>query len=76
MQCGRAEEVELTNQKHTESQIFRFQDSRQYRRQAEAFSRAVAGEKVEVVTLDISLNNQKFIDAIYRASEHDGWEKV
>ncbi len=71
-----AEEVELTNQKHTESQIFRFQDSRQYRRQAEAFSRAVAGEKVEVVTLDISLNNQKFIDAIYRASEHDGWENV
>tara|TARA_R110002051_G_scaffold17074_2_gene50560 strand:+ start:2965 stop:3951 length:987 start_codon:yes stop_codon:yes gene_type:complete len=71
-----AEEIELTNQKHTESQIFRFQDSRQYRRQAEAFARAVAGEKVEVVTLENSLKNQKFIDAIYRASEHDGWETV
>jgi predicted dehydrogenase len=71
-----AEEIELTNQKHTQSQIFRFQDSRQYRRQAEAFSRAVAGETVEVVTLENSLNNQKFIDAIYRASAHDGWEKV
>lgn len=71
-----AEEIELTNQKHTQSQIFRFQDSRQYRRQAEAFSRAVAGETVEVVTLENSLNNQKFIDAIYRASAHEGWEKV
>ena len=71
-----AEEIELTNQKHTQSQIFRFQDSRQYRRQAEAFARAVAGEKVEVVTLENSLKNQKFIDAIYRASEHDGWETV
>lgn len=71
-----AEELELTNQKHTESQIFRFQDSRQYRRQAEAFSRAVAGEKAEVVTLENSVKNQRFIDAIYRASSHDGWEKI
>ncbi|CAD7044109.1 gfo/Idh/MocA family oxidoreductase [Pseudorhizobium halotolerans] len=71
-----AEEIELTNQKHTESQIFRFQDSRQYRRQAEAFARAVAGQKAEVVTLENSVKNQRFIDAIYRASSHDGWEKV
>ncbi|HEV7436093.1 MAG TPA: Gfo/Idh/MocA family oxidoreductase [Pseudorhizobium sp.] len=71
-----AEEVELTNQKHTESQIFRFQDSRQYRRQAEAFARAAAGETADVVSLENSLKNQQFIDAIYRASEHDGWEKV
>lgn len=71
-----AEEVELTNQKHDISQIFRFQDSRQYRRQAEAFARAVKGESAEVVTLENSLRNQRFIDAIYRASEHDGWEKV
>jgi Predicted dehydrogenases and related proteins len=71
-----AEEIELANQKHTESQIFRFQDSRQYRRQAEAFARAVAGEAADVVTLENSLKNQKFIDAIYRASSHDGWETV
>lgn len=71
-----AEEIELSNQKHTKSQIFRFQDSRQYRRQVETFARAVAGEAVEVVTLENSLKNQKFIDAIYRASEHDGWEAV
>ncbi|WP_105383692.1 Gfo/Idh/MocA family protein [Neorhizobium alkalisoli] len=71
-----AEEIELTNQKHNVSQIFRFQDSRQYRRQAEAFARAVKGEPAEVVTLENSLLNQRFIDAIYRASEHDSWEKI
>ena len=71
-----AEEVELTSQKHDVSQIFRFQDSRQYRRQAEAFARAVKGEPADVVTLENSLRNQRFIDAIYRASEHDGWEQV
>ncbi|QRI63252.1 Gfo/Idh/MocA family oxidoreductase [Shinella sp. PSBB067] len=71
-----AEEVELTNQNHGESQIFRFQDARQYRREVEAFSRAARGEKEEVVTLESSVNNQKVIDAIYRASEKDGWEAV
>ncbi|KKX31732.1 Gfo/Idh/MocA family oxidoreductase [Rhizobium sp. LC145] len=71
-----AEEIELANQKHNVSQIFRFQDSRQYRRQAESFARAAKGEAAEVVTLESSLLNQKFIDAIYRASTHDGWEKV
>ncbi|MGI2032915.1 Gfo/Idh/MocA family protein [Rhizobium panacihumi] len=71
-----AEEIELTNQKHTVSQVFRFQDSRQYRRQAEAFARAATGEAAEVVTLENSLGNQRFIDAIYRASDKDGWETV
>jgi len=71
-----AEEIELTNQKHDRSQIFRFQDSRQYRRQAETFARAAMGEKAEVVTLENSLGNQRFIDAIYRASDKDGWETV
>lgn len=71
-----AEEIELANQSHAASQIFRFPDSRQYKRQAEAFARAVAGEAAEVVTLENSLLNQKFIDAIYRAGEHDGWETV
>jgi predicted dehydrogenase len=71
-----AEEIELTNQKHTVSQVFRFQDSRQYRRQAESFARAAVGESAEVVTLENSLLNQRFIDAIYRASDKDGWEPV
>ncbi|MGE7370164.1 Gfo/Idh/MocA family protein [Neorhizobium sp. NPDC001467] len=71
-----AEEIELTNQKHTVSQIFRYQDSRQYRRQAESFARAALGQEAEVVTLENSLGNQRFIDAIYRASDRDGWEAV
>ena len=71
-----AEEVELTDQGHGRSEVFRFQDSRQYKRQAEAFARAATGNQAEVVTLDSSRANQQFIDAIYRASDHDGWEKV
>lgn len=71
-----AEEVELTNQKHNVSQIFRFPDSRQYRKQIEAFARAVAGEEGQIVTLESSVKNQRFIDAVYRAGEHDGWETV
>ena len=71
-----AEEIELTNQKHSVSQIFRFPDSRQYRRQAEAFANAAMGEAAEIVTLENSLLNQRFIDAIYRAGETDGWETV
>jgi len=71
-----AEELELTNQNHSESKHFRFQDCRQYKLEAEAFTRAALGEKEEVVTLESSKNNQKLIDAIYRASEKDGWEPV
>jgi len=70
------EEVELTNQNHAQSQLFRFQDARQYKLQAEAFARAARGEDEEVVTLENSRLNQKFIDAIYRASAKDGWETI
>ncbi len=71
-----AEEVELTNRSHDGSQIFRFPDSRQYKLEAEAFARAVAGTTGEVVTLENSKANQRFIDAIYRAASKDGWETV
>ncbi|MDB5523151.1 MAG: oxidoreductase [Rhizobium sp.] len=71
-----AEELELTNQNHSESQHFRFQDCRQYKLEAEAFTRAALGGKDEIVTLESSKLNQKVIDAIYRASEKDGWEPV
>ena len=42
----------------------------------EAFTRAAQGENEEIVPLESSVNNQKLIDAIYRASEKDGWEPV
>jgi predicted dehydrogenase len=70
------EEIEVTDRNHAESRIFRFQDSRQYRRQMEAFARAAEGGDEEIVTLENSKLNQKVIDAIYRASEKDGWEAV
>ncbi len=71
-----AEELELSNQKHSVSQIFRYPDNRQYTLEIEAFARAVKGEKVAVVSLESSKNNQKLIDAIYRAGEVDGWVAV
>ena len=70
------EEVELTNQGHDRSTVFRFQDSRQYKREVEAFARAANGQQEEVVSLESSKLNQKVIDAIYRASTTDGWETV
>lgn len=71
-----AEEVELTNQSHGQSQIFRFQDSRQYRCEIEAFARFAQSGEGDVVTLENSKANQRFIDAIYRAAEKDGWEPI
>src|SRR5690606_20133691 len=64
--------VTLWNQNHTQSTVFRFPDTRQYRLEAEAFARAAQGEDVPVFSLEDSVKNQKMIDAIYRASAHDG----
>jgi len=71
-----AEELEVTNVNHGQSQVLRFPDSRQYKCQAEAFVRAVKGESGAVLSLESSSRNQRFIDAIYRASTKDGWEPV
>jgi predicted dehydrogenase len=71
-----AEEIELSNQNHQQAQIFRFPDSRQYKRQVEAFAKAAAGDVSAVLPLESSHANQRFIDAIYRASEKEGWETV
>lgn len=68
--------VILHDADHGSSTVYRFGDVRQYRSQAEAFARRVAGEDVPVFTLEDSVKNQKVIDAILRASDHDGWEKV
>ncbi|MDZ5697356.1 Gfo/Idh/MocA family oxidoreductase [Chelativorans sp. M5D2P16] len=68
--------VLLHSADHATTTVHRFGDVRQYRLQAEAFARAVAGEDVPVFPLEDSIRNQKVIDAIFRASEHDGWEPV
>lgn len=68
--------VELHNQKRTEATVFRFPGTRQYRLEVEAFARAAQGGADPVFTLENSVLNQKVIDAIFRAGERDGWEKV
>ncbi|WP_274423514.1 Gfo/Idh/MocA family protein [Chelativorans sp. YIM 93263] len=68
--------VTLHSADHASATVYRFSDQRQYRLQAEAFVRAVNGEAVSIFTLEESLHNQKVIDAIFRAGEHDGWEAV
>lgn len=68
--------IELHNQTHTEATVYRFPATRQYRLEAEAFARAAQGDDVPVFTLEQSILNQKAIDAIFRAGEHDGWEYV
>ena len=70
------EMLELTNKDHSQSQVFRYPSSRQYRKEVEAFADAAQGGKAEVVSLDSSAHSQKFIDAIYRAAKKEGWETV
>ncbi|MDF1608400.1 Gfo/Idh/MocA family oxidoreductase [Hoeflea sp. YIM 152468] len=68
--------VVLERQGHDEATIFRFGEVRQYRLQAEAFVRKTGGSDDEVFTLEQSVLNQTFIDAIFRAARHDSWENV
>ena len=68
--------VVLHNQNHSEAQVFRFPATQQYRLQVEAFGRAAKGEDAPIFSLEDSVNNQKMIDAIFRAGESGGWEAV
>ncbi|MGI9400231.1 MAG: Gfo/Idh/MocA family protein, partial [Rhizobiaceae bacterium] len=70
------EQFTLYNADHSHAEIFRFPAARQYRRQVEAIAEAATGGKPEIFALEDSVLNQKFIDAIFRAGEHDGWETV
>ncbi|MBX3530501.1 MAG: Gfo/Idh/MocA family oxidoreductase [Rhizobiaceae bacterium] len=64
------------NQGHSEATTYRFPGASQYRNQAEAFARAVAGEPADIFTLEQSVLNQRVLDAYYRAGESDRWESV
>jgi predicted dehydrogenase len=68
--------VELHDQTHSETRVFRFAGARQYRLQVEAFARAALGGGDRVFTLEESVLNQKVIDAIFRAGDKEGWEAV
>ena len=71
-----ADTVILHNKDHDEVQTFRFPGVNQYQMQAEAIARSLAGEDEEIFTLESSVNNQKLIDAIYKAGESGLWEDV
>jgi predicted dehydrogenase len=73
---GFIEVASLHNQNHDAAQLFRFPGAQQYRLQVEAFVRAARGGTDRIFTLEASVLNQKVIDAIFRAGEHDGWEPV
>ncbi|MEO4043824.1 Gfo/Idh/MocA family oxidoreductase [Hoeflea sp. CAU 1731] len=68
--------VTLHNQDHTGAEVFRFPGVQQYRNQVETFVRAISGSGEALFSLENSKLNQKLIDAIYRAAEHDGWETI
>jgi predicted dehydrogenase len=71
-----ADVVTLHDKDHEEARRFRFSGINQYRLQAEAIGRAIAGGSEEIFALESSVNNQKLIDAIYRAGESGLWEDV
>ena len=68
--------VTLSNQGHSSSQSFSFNGNMQYTLQVEAFGRAVAGEEVELFTLEQSVANQKAIDALFASGESGDWAAV
>jgi predicted dehydrogenase len=68
--------IVLHDRNHSKATRFRFPETNQYRLQVEAFARMAAGEDTPHFTLEDSVNNQKLIDAVYRAGESDGWESV
>ncbi|MCR9137036.1 MAG: Gfo/Idh/MocA family oxidoreductase [Alphaproteobacteria bacterium] len=68
--------ISLHNKSHDGAQIFRFPGVRQYRMLVEAFADKVQGADIDLFSLENSKANQAIIDAIYRAGEHDQWEKI
>lgn len=68
--------IELHNQNHARTEVFRFPGTQQYKLEVETFARAATGSGERVFTLEESVLNQKVIDAIFRAGDKDGWETV
>jgi len=68
--------VTLSNQGHNESQSWSFNAAQQYTLQVEAFGQKVAGEDVDLFTLENSKRNQAAIDALFASGEQGGWVDV
>ncbi len=68
------------NVDHSEATYYRFPKVNQYVEQTEAFAAAILDGQIEnnetIFSLEDSINNQKVIDAIYRAGKSGQWENV
>ncbi len=61
---------------HAEAREWAFNDANHYQLQAQNFVRATNGENVALFSLENSKANQRFIDAIYRAGETEGFVDI
>lgn len=72
--------VILHDANHGKIETYRFADINQYTEQVNAFARKVVNETqlagIEVLSLESSLNNQKAIDALFKASNVEVWTEV
>ncbi|MCZ4271376.1 Gfo/Idh/MocA family protein [Maritalea porphyrae] len=68
--------VTLSNQAHNSAQSWSFNATQQYTLQVEAFGRKVAGDMVDLFTLENSKKNQAAIDALFASGESGDWESV
>jgi len=70
------DEVRLHNRGHNQATVFSYTGINQYRYQVEAFARACKNPKHAVFSLEDSVQNQKMIDAIYKADKGTKWVSV
>lgn len=70
------EKITLHDAAHERAETFRFPAAGQYRGQVERFVEVTQGSGAKLFSLEQSVLNQRFIDAIFRAGEKDGWEQV
>nr|WP_319390862.1 Gfo/Idh/MocA family oxidoreductase [uncultured Cohaesibacter sp.] len=68
--------VSLYNASHSEMKKWNFQTADQYQLQVEAIGDRIAGEDVDLFSLESSRANQAAIDALYAADLSDGWVDV
>ncbi len=68
--------VTLSNQGHNGAQSWSFNAAQQYTLQVEAFGQKVAGDNVDLFTLENSKKNQAAIDALFKSGESGSWVEV
>jgi len=70
------DEVRVHNASHNETRTYRYSGINQYVLEIEAFTKAVAGKKQSLFSLEESVLNQRVIDAIYKSGKSGRWQSV